>query len=142
MSKCRPSSPLSAYAPDDPPWSADPDPAWEALYPMADRQYRRDAVYSRRDRDPKVRPALEGMRALMDAFGAARECLLPGCRRARRCVAPKVDCGFRHLPVLQKHVFPLLRRRYDPESGGGDAPSGEPSEDAAGPAASRKPQHT
>ena len=142
MSKRRPSSPLSAYAPDDPPWPADPDPAWEAIYPMADRQYRRDEFYFRRDHDPQVRLALAGLRELLNAFRAARECTLPGCRRAGRCVAPKVDCAFRYLPVLQKHVFPLLRRRYDPESGGGEAPSGEPSDDAAGPAASQKSRRT
>jgi len=45
------------------------------------------------------------------ALDAAKYCEEPACRRAGQCMTPKVRCFWEHLDLMQRVVFPAMRRK-------------------------------
>lgn len=77
--------------------------ALEAAWPVEARMAWRDRF------DPVRHPdAAAALRALVEALGIPEACHRSRCRRARRCLTPKVDCGFIHAPWIEVAVIPKL----------------------------------
>jgi hypothetical protein len=51
------------------------------------------------------------LRKLMNDFGAAKYCDSTRCIRAGECMHPKVRCFWQHFYVMQRVVFPAMRRK-------------------------------
>jgi hypothetical protein len=48
---------------------------------------------------------------MMNNFGAANYCDNPLCRRAGTCMTPKVRCFWEVFDLMQRRVFPVIRRK-------------------------------
>jgi hypothetical protein len=62
--------------------------------------------------DPQRKPEIAAtIRKLMNNFGAAKYCDNPLCRRAGTCMTPKVRCFWEVFDLMQRLVFPAMRRK-------------------------------
>jgi hypothetical protein len=62
--------------------------------------------------DPARKPEIAAtIRKLMNNFGAAQYCDNPLCRRAGTCMTPKVRCFWEVFDLMQRLVFPAMRRK-------------------------------
>jgi hypothetical protein len=62
--------------------------------------------------DPQRKPEIAAtIRTIMNGFEAAKYCDDPLCRRAGTCMSPKVRCFWEHFYVIQRVVFPAMRRK-------------------------------
>jgi hypothetical protein len=62
--------------------------------------------------DPQRKPEHAALlRKLMHAFNAPRYCELAPCKRAGECMHPKVRCFWEHFDLMQRRVFPAMRRK-------------------------------
>ncbi len=82
--------------------------ALEALWPIAARLQWRDRF------DPVRHPdAAMALRKIVEALGIPDHCHRSRCRRARRCLTPKIDCGFIHAPWIEVELVPKLARALE-----------------------------
>jgi hypothetical protein len=83
-------------------------------------------VFDRRMRtfDPQRKPEHAALlRKLMHAFNAPRYCELAPCKRADKCMHPKVRCFWENFDLMQRRVFPAMRRKLkDMQAPGEDVP--------------------
>jgi hypothetical protein len=62
--------------------------------------------------DPARKPEITAtIRKMMNNFGAANYCDNPLCRRAGTCMTPKVRCFWEVFDLMQRRVFPVIRRK-------------------------------
>jgi hypothetical protein len=62
--------------------------------------------------DPARKPEQTAtIRKLMNGFGAAKYCDSTRCIRAGECMHPKVRCFWQHFYLMQRVVFPAMRRK-------------------------------
>ena len=77
--------------------------AYEAAWPLDVRMAWRDRF------DPARHPdAAAALRKIVEALGIPDHCHRARCRRARRCLTPKVDCGFVHAGWIEVEIVPKL----------------------------------
>jgi hypothetical protein len=71
--------------------------------------------------DPQRKPEHAAfMRKLMNNFGASNYCENPLCRRAGECMHPKVRCFWENFDLMQRLVFPAMRRKLKQMEAQGD----------------------
>jgi hypothetical protein len=71
--------------------------------------------------DPQRKPEHAAfMRKLINNFGAANYCENPLCRRAGECMHPKVRCFWENFDLMQRLVFPAMRRKLKQMEAQGD----------------------
>jgi hypothetical protein len=71
--------------------------------------------------DPARKPEIAAtIRKLMNNFGAAKYCDNPLCRRAGTCMTPKVRCFWEVFDLMQRLVFPAMRRKLKEMQGRGE----------------------
>ena len=72
--------------------------------------------------DPARKPEETAtIRKLMNGFGAAKYCDNSPCKRAGRCMSPKVRCFWAHFDLMQRLVFPAMKRKLKEMGGRGEA---------------------
>lgn len=77
--------------------------AYEAAYPIHVRMAWRDRF------DPARHPeAAMAFRRTVEVLGIPAHCHRSRCRRAKRCLTPKVDCGFVHAAWIEVEIVPKL----------------------------------
>jgi hypothetical protein len=76
--------------------------------------------------DPVRKPEQTAtIRKLMNDFGAAKYCDNTRCIRAGECMTPKVRCFWQHFYVMQRVVFPAMRRKLKEMEARGEYVPGE-----------------
>ena len=79
--------------------------------------------------DPQRKPEEAALiRKLMNNFGAAKYCELAPCKRAGECMHPKVRCFWAHFDLMQRRVFPAMRRKLKDMEARGEYARGEEDE--------------
>ena len=90
--------------PDAP--AADPEP-WLRYLPPELRTNPKSVAWAKA-KDQSEKYLREAHCTIVDFYERYKVCPHSGCRRAGRCVDPKVPCYWAILPWLQKNLFPTL----------------------------------
>ena len=79
--------------------------ALEAAWPLPARMAWRDRF------DPAHHPdAAMALRRIVEALGIPSHCYRSRCRRAKRCLTAKGDCGFVHAGWIEVEIVPKLAK--------------------------------
>ena len=84
--------------------------------------------------DPQRKPEIAAtMRKMMNNLGAANYCDDPLCKRTGTCMSPKVRCFWEVFDLMQRRVFPAMRRKLKEMEARGEYTRDEPEPPARTP---------